>query len=35
MDADDCTLYEYIARADPRNSLEEMSEQVAVLLEKV
>uniref|UniRef100_A0A1I8EQW2 ATG11 domain-containing protein n=1 Tax=Wuchereria bancrofti TaxID=6293 RepID=A0A1I8EQW2_WUCBA len=27
--AEECTLYEYIARADPQNSLEEMSEQTS------
>ncbi|VDN06857.1 unnamed protein product [Thelazia callipaeda] len=32
--AEECTLYEYIARADPQNSLEEMSEQVNLLLSK-
>lgn len=32
---EECTLYEYIARADPQNSLEEMSEQVNMLLSKV
>ncbi|EFO20991.1 hypothetical protein LOAG_07497 [Loa loa] len=32
--AEECTLYEYIARADPQNSLEEMSEQVNMLLSK-
>uniref|UniRef100_A0A915PCI6 Autophagy protein ATG17-like domain-containing protein n=1 Tax=Setaria digitata TaxID=48799 RepID=A0A915PCI6_9BILA len=31
---EECTLYEYIARADPQNSLEEMSEQVNILLSK-
>ncbi|VDK77575.1 unnamed protein product [Litomosoides sigmodontis] len=33
--AEECTLYEYIARADPQNSLEEMSEQVNMLLSKI
>uniref|UniRef100_A0A8R1XVT0 ATG11 domain-containing protein n=1 Tax=Onchocerca volvulus TaxID=6282 RepID=A0A8R1XVT0_ONCVO len=32
---EECTLYEYIARADPQNSLEEMSEQVNMLLSKM
>ncbi|VIO86927.1 Uncharacterized protein BM_BM5668 [Brugia malayi] len=32
--AEECTLYEYIARADPQNSLEEISEQVNMLLSK-
>ncbi|KAM3726032.1 RB1-inducible coiled-coil protein [Dirofilaria immitis] len=32
---EECTLYEYIARADSQNSLEEMSEQVNMLLSKM